>query len=669
MRMRRRAFFRLLAACTSVACLGQVTVRVDPDVSVGEIRALLGVNAGPTPAGEPGNADLTARYREIGVNLIRTHDFYGPLDMPTLYPDQQADPESPASYNFAASDRVYRAILDGGFEPYLRIGDSYNNVRRVTHLAHWTRAAVQVVRHYQDPALWGRAPLRYVEIYNEPDLAHFWKGTREEFFRLFADTAKALKQAFPNLKIGGPGFALTGFLTPEGRAMAAGLLEYCRTQGAPLDFLSYHVYSNQPSVYASAATYYRSILDANNYRSAELHVTEWNTETPERADGDPNLRVGARGAAINTAAWIRLQEQNVAAAAFYRGNDTSLSLPTFYGLFYADGRPKPLALAFALWSKMSAYSRRLRVAAGGGELAVLCGRNQAGDVALLIANPAATAVSWRVEGLSPGAGPIFLHEMMPADGSLRRSTLLSLAAEIPGPSVQLVEITSLAASPLRVFSAAAFVEGEAAPASLVSAFGSALKDATVTIRDAAGRSHSGAVIYSSAGQLNLLVPAAVSPGTATLTVSRASGDTLRASLDILRVAPGLFTANGDGRGVPAARLLRLRAGGARVVEDVFRLDQASGRYVPAELVVGEPGEETYLELYGTGIRGLSNLNAISAKIGDAACEVLAAEAHSVYQGLDQVNLKLLATLRGRGELTLQLTVEGRAANPVRLAFR
>ncbi len=651
-------------------CSAQITIHLGAELADSPIRPLLGVNAGPTPSGEPGNAELTSRYREIGVTLIRTHDYYGALDMPTLYPDQFADPAAAASYDFTHSDNVYRAILDGGFEPYLRIGDSYNNVRRISHLANWVQAAVQVVRHYQDPALWGRAPLRHAEIYNEPDSPHFWRGTRLEFFELFAQTAKALKQAFPGLKVGGPGFAPSGFLAPQGRSMSSGLVQYCRAQGIELDFLSFHVYTNNPADYAAAAAYYRNLLDANGYHATELHITEWNTENPGRADGDPHLRIGARGAALNTAAWIQLQDHKVAVSAFYRGNDTSPALPTFYGLFFADGRPKPAAEAFALWAKMSAYSRRVEASlTGAGQLHVLGGRKAAGELALLLANPASVATPWRVEGSSGPVGVITLHEISPDSNSVRRANLSSLAAEIPGHSVQLIEVKNLAASAVRAFSAASFVEGEAAPGSLASVFGSGLSGASVVIRDAAGHSEPAPVIYSSPSQLNLLVPAAVSLGRATLTVSRNSGDAQETELNILAVSPGIFTANADGRGVPAARLIRVLSNGERAVEYVFRLDPATSRFLAAPLSVGEPDQETYLELYGTGIRGRSSLGAVSAVLGQTPCEVLAAQGHSLYAGLDQVNLKLPGTLRGRGELTLVLTVDGRASNPVTLAFR
>ena len=61
------------------------------------LRPLLGVNAGPYPVGELGNVDLTTDYQDLGVNLVRNHDFYSPLDMAEMYPDHTADPDLASS--------------------------------------------------------------------------------------------------------------------------------------------------------------------------------------------------------------------------------------------------------------------------------------------------------------------------------------------------------------------------------------------------------------------------------------------------------------------------------------------------------------------------------------------------------------------------------------------
>ncbi|MDZ7271428.1 MAG: hypothetical protein ONB17_07415, partial [candidate division KSB1 bacterium] len=157
----------------------------EPDVTitlgtvVGEIAPLLGVNIGPlaSPVG-PATPDLTQAYQEIGVTMVRTHDFYGPLDMCVMYRDRTRDPSDPGSYDFAASDLMWQGIVSGGFEPYFRLGDSWNNATPPTNAqerANWAQAAVEVVRHYREGKWNGYAtPFRYVEIWNEPDLQQFW---------------------------------------------------------------------------------------------------------------------------------------------------------------------------------------------------------------------------------------------------------------------------------------------------------------------------------------------------------------------------------------------------------------------------------------------------------------------------------------------------------------
>ena len=119
-----------------------------------------------------------------------------------MYADRMRDPTSPQSYDFRASDAMWRAIVEGGFEPYFRLGDSWNNARppaNAQERANWVRAAVEVVRHYREGQWDGfTTPFRYVEIWNEPDNQQFWPRPHDsqEYFQLYVETAQALKQAF-----------------------------------------------------------------------------------------------------------------------------------------------------------------------------------------------------------------------------------------------------------------------------------------------------------------------------------------------------------------------------------------------------------------------------------------------------------------------------------------
>jgi uncharacterized protein (TIGR03437 family) len=74
----------------------------------------------------------------------------------------------------------------------------------------------------------------------------------------------------------------------------------------------------------------------------------------------------------------------------------------------------------------------------------------------------------------------------------------------------------------------------------------------------------------------------------------------------------------------------------------------------------------YLSLYGTGIRGGS---AITVSIGGTAVPVTYAGAQGEFAGLDQINVRLSGSLRGKGEADLVLTVDGATANTVRIGIR
>jgi len=413
------------------------------------IQPLLGVNIGPAPAGtDPKNADLTKAYQQIGVRMVRTHDFYGPLDMSTLYPDRARDAENVESYRFQASDAKWRSIVNGGFEPYFRLGDSWNNARPPANpqeRANWVRAAVEVVQHYREGKWDGfKTPFRYVEIWNEPDNRQFWQAPHSplEYFQLYAETARALKQSFPDLRVGGPGLTQTGAITPQGKKWLHDFLVFIKQNNAPLDFFSWHLYANDPQEWANAAHFYRQELDSSGFLAVEMHVTEWNTSIRQMADKSPEalaLRTGGKGAAILTAAWIVLQDNGIAVSTFYRGPDPDIAAVEFYGLFYADGKPKRSALAFGLWAQMADHPNRLQLTADPKtDLWMLAGKDQSGEIALLLANPGKSPYRYSLQGV--GNRRVMLYQVNDASDQVQTREENASRMEIGGETVQLLII-------------------------------------------------------------------------------------------------------------------------------------------------------------------------------------------------------------------------------------
>jgi uncharacterized protein (TIGR03437 family) len=134
------------------------------------------------------------------------------------------------------------------------------------------------------------------------------------------------------------------------------------------------------------------------------------------------------------------------------------------------------------------------------------------------------------------------------------------------------------------------------------------------------------------------------------------------------VSPALFSANGDGRGVAAGLALRVRADGSQSWEYLFDATAPLGARVPVAVDLGGPGDQVFLSLFGTGMRGGSG--AATATVGGEPVGVQGPVAQGQFVGLDQVNLgPLPRTLAGRGEVEIRLVVAGRGANVVTVRLR
>ena len=83
------------------------------------------------------------------------------------------------------------------------------------------------------------------EIWNEPDI-DYWKGTAEEYFKLYDFAAAAILRALPGASVGGPD--TTGPASPKAADFLRKFLEHCAHErnfatgkiGSPLAFISFH---------------------------------------------------------------------------------------------------------------------------------------------------------------------------------------------------------------------------------------------------------------------------------------------------------------------------------------------------------------------------------------------------------------------------------------------
>jgi len=199
-----------------------------------------------------------------------------------------------------------------------------------------------------------------------------------------------------------------------------------------------------------------------------------------------------------------------------------------------------------------------------------------------------------------------------------------------------------------------------------------------------------ALLFSaSPTRVDYIMPAGTAAGTATIRINTeicafsASGVfptepcTTTSHAQIQNVAPALFTANGDGRGVVVGAAYRTIAGSLGPIASTIQIyrcetDFANCTSLPIDLGLDTP---VTLLLYATGLRGRSSDSAIKLTIGgqeipdrtisfqdDAELTCGPVRQMCASAGIDLVLAKLPLSLRGLGEVDVVITSDGRSSN-------
>ncbi len=186
----------------------------------------------------------------------------------------------------------------------------------------------------------------------------------------------------------------------------------------------------------------------------------------------------------------------------------------------------------------------------------------------------------------------------------------------------------------------------------------------VLVTDSAGVERSAPLLMASPGQVNFLVPSGTAIGPASITV-RTGSSSFVSLMNIATVAPGLFSANADGKGVAAAQAISVAEDGTiQKTVPVAQCGSTALSCTAVPLDMGPVGTRLILALYGTGIRGRSAQANVVANIGGISVPVDYAGAQPQYLGLDQVNVTVPSSLAGSGEVAVSVAVDGQTSNTV-----
>ena len=426
------------------------------------IKPLHGVNCAPYSKSWNGKQPkIKECFEEIGVPYSRLHDCEGRyggcyyIDVPNIFRNFDADETDENNYEFHYSDEYIKGIVEAGTKIVYRLGVTieWGTKKYTCHppkdFAKWARICEHIIMHYNKG--WANGyefGIEYWEIWNEPENPPMWTGTKEQFFELYNVSATYLKNKFPEIKVGGYGgcgfYAIT---TRKEDKFFQSILQYfydflksVKEYGAPLDFYSWHLYSDSVEEMNAHAKFVRETLDEYGFEQTENHFNEWNVGGE---GGGFHLMRNMVGASYIAAVLCELQRHGYVDKAMYYVFKT---IARYNGLFDQN-----LLWKTCTYYSMAAFGRLARLgteaysstenegvytlAAANGEKGGLLVSNYAGE---------AGSYSLQLKGLKSGAkitvSRITEEKQMQTECTHEAcGEELYLAVELPEKSVVLIE--------------------------------------------------------------------------------------------------------------------------------------------------------------------------------------------------------------------------------------
>jgi xylan 1,4-beta-xylosidase len=278
------------------------TISVDYQQVKGPLNDFFRQCVGAGRAGEGLRADWQQQLLEIkkdcNFQRIRFHALFH--DEMGVYREEADGPH----YNWQYIDMLYDYLIKIGVKPFVELAFMPEQMSSSNKTIFWWKGNVtppkdynkweQLVKNFalhlkerygeQEVATW------YFEVWNEPNLDGFFKGTQQDYFKLYQHSASGIKAASPRFRIGGPATAGCAWI-PE-------LMNFCKTNKVPLDFITTHHYGvdgyldehgvfqlvmpNNADGYPNAVSQTVSQTKNSSYPNIEIHFTEWSSSYSPR---------------------------------------------------------------------------------------------------------------------------------------------------------------------------------------------------------------------------------------------------------------------------------------------------------------------------------------------------------------------------------------------------
>ena len=414
---------------------------------------------------------LEKSHRELGFQYVR---FHGLLDDAMSVCVRESDnstedTEGKLRYSFFNIDSIFDFLLRIGMKPFIELSFMPSALASGTTTCFHYKANITPPADYQQWEVLVRALAQHLvdrygltevrswffEIWNEPNLKFFWAGSQEDYFKLYEHSVRAIKSVDTQLRVGGPATSVNAWI-PE-------MLDFCRSAGVPLDFVSTHHYPTDDPLWRHSGLteeeiteqfapewgkYERGILRKMTEKaraqagSLPLYYTEWNTSAmlPDNIHDEPySAAMVAKTIADNDGlvegysfwTFSDIFEEHAQFAAPFHGG---------YGLQNIYGIPKPTYRLFEMLHD-TGYLRLPVVGGDGSTVEILAVRDHS-ELSLLAYNhnvPAAEIcieeISITLKGILPKS-PVSIARIDQDNANPKKKWIELGCPEYPTPSEQ-----------------------------------------------------------------------------------------------------------------------------------------------------------------------------------------------------------------------------------------
>lgn len=182
----------------------------------------------------------------MGSTLSELHPEYVRLDhIYDAYKVVSKNSNGSFIYDFSLLDQEVAAITQAGAKPFLSLSYIPGDLAQKDHTerpnyTQWQDLVQKTVEHYSGKNNKNIQDVSY-EVYNEPDL--FGKWSKEEYVQLYEASAHGVQNArnTNHFYLGGPALSYLD------KSFTTYFLSYVSSHSLPLDFISWHVYSLDPT--------------------------------------------------------------------------------------------------------------------------------------------------------------------------------------------------------------------------------------------------------------------------------------------------------------------------------------------------------------------------------------------------------------------------------------